>query len=188
MNPAMSVATFATTTNPARRGGVIAGKDIMYVIETGRNPARPNPATSNPTLVTAPLPQKRGMLPRITTTQPAHSKCLRHVARVARKPNAITPATPLNGSSDASRSACASEIPLLSRKSGTKEKYISRIHEAAKIPNASIHATGIARTFERELGFVAVGLASVVFSTESACWLFRPITSQTMVVARRLTP
>src|SRR5262249_41000516 len=52
MNPAMSVATFATTTNPASRGGVIPGKDIMYVFETGRNPASPNPATSNPALVT----------------------------------------------------------------------------------------------------------------------------------------
>src|SRR6267142_2058276 len=110
MNPAMYIAIFTTTTNAAISEGVIEGKDIMYVFKTGRKPESPNPVTSNPAWVIAPSPKKRAMLPKMTTAQLVHSKCFRHVARVAKTPKAITPATPLNGSSDAKRFAFANEI------------------------------------------------------------------------------
>src|ERR1017187_1189520 len=125
MNPAMYIDMFTTTTNAAISEGVIDGKDIIYVFNTGSQPERPNPATSNPALVTSPSPKNRAMLPRRTTAQLVHSQCFRHVARVARTPKATTPATPLNGSSDAKRLASANEMPRpLSRNRGTKEKYM----------------------------------------------------------------
>ena len=125
MNPAMNIAIFTTTTNAAIREGVIDGKDIMYVFKTGRYPESPNPAMSNPTWVTAPSPKKRGMLPNMTTAQLIHSKCFCHEARAAKMPKAMTPAAPLNGSSDAKRSAFVNEKPRpLSRNSGMKEKYM----------------------------------------------------------------
>ncbi len=61
-------------------------------------------------------------------------------------------------------------------------------HEIAKAPTASVQATGIVRTFERELGFLAVAPAGDVVSAETTCLLFRPITSQTSAVARMLNP
>src|SRR5258708_38498514 len=125
MNPAINTAAFSTTTNAATRDGVIEGKDIRYVFTTGRKPESPNPATSNPAWVIAPSQKKRAMLPKMTTAQLVHSKCFRHVARGAKTPKAITPATPLNGSSDAKRFAFANEILRpLSRNRGTKEKYM----------------------------------------------------------------
>src|SRR5712664_995089 len=125
MNPAMYTATFTTTTNAATSDGVIDGNDMMYVFKTGRKPESPNPATSNPALVIAPSPKKKAMLPKMTTAQLVHSKCFRHVARVAKTPKAITPATRLNGSSDAKRLAFAKEIlGPVSRNRGTKEKYM----------------------------------------------------------------
>src|ERR1700736_1966604 len=111
MNPARYTATFSTTTNAATSDGVIDGNDIMYVFTTGRKPESPNPAKSNPALVIAPSPKKRAILPRMTTPQLVQSKCFRQIARVAKTPKAITPATPLNGSSDAMRLAFANEIP-----------------------------------------------------------------------------
>src|SRR5260370_8327603 len=125
MNPAMYTATFTTTTNAAISDGVIDGNDMMYVFKTGRKPESPNPATTNPPLVIAPSPKKKAMLPKITTAQLVHSNSFRHVARAAKTPKTITPATPLNGSSDARRLAFANEIPRpLSRNRGIKEKYI----------------------------------------------------------------
>src|SRR5258705_11550257 len=125
MKPATYIATFTTTTNAATSDGVIDGKDITYVFKTGRKPESPNPATSNPAFVIAPSPKKKAVLPKMTTAQLVHSKCFRHAARVAKTPKTITPATPLNGSSDARRLASANEIPRpLSRNSGTKEKYM----------------------------------------------------------------
>src|SRR6266404_1961273 len=125
MNPATYIATFTTTTNAATSDGVIDGKDITYVFKTGMKPESPNPATSNPVLVIAPSPKKRAILPKMTTAQLVQSKCFRHVARVAKTPKTITPATPLNGSSDARRLASPNEIPRpLSRNRGTKEKYM----------------------------------------------------------------
>src|SRR6266853_1302250 len=125
MNPAMYIATFTTTTNAATSDGVIDGKDIMYVFKTGRNPESPTPATSNPVLVIAPSPKKRAILPKMTTAELVQSKCFRHVARVAKTPKAITPATPLSGSRDARRLASANERPRpVSRNRGTKEKYM----------------------------------------------------------------
>src|ERR1700738_1276393 len=125
MKPARYIAIFTRTTNAASSEGVIDGNDIMYVFKTGRKPESPNPATSNPALIIAPSPKKRAMLPKITTAQLVHSKCFRHVARVAKTPKAITPATPLNGSSDARRLAFDNDIPRpLSRNRGIKEKYM----------------------------------------------------------------
>ena len=119
------MAIFTKTTNAATREGVTDGMDIMYVFKTGRKPESPNPATSNPAFIIAPSPKKSGMLPRMTTAQLVHSKCFRHAARFAKTPKAITPATPLNGSSDARWLASANEIPRsLSRNSGRKEKYM----------------------------------------------------------------
>src|SRR5882762_3069521 len=120
MNPAIYTAIFSTTTNAATREGVMEGKDITYVFTTGRKPESPNPATSNPALVIAPSPKKRAMLPRMTTAQLVDSKCFRHVARVAKTPKTITPATPLNGCNDARRLPDANEYACwLDGNSGT---------------------------------------------------------------------
>src|SRR5258708_32109809 len=125
MNPAIYTATFSTTTNAATSDGVIEGKDITYAFTPGRKPESPNPAMSNPALVIAPSPENRAMLPTMTTAHLVHSNCFRPVARVANTPKAITPATPLNGSSDPRRLAFANEMPRsLSRYRGTKEKYM----------------------------------------------------------------
>src|ERR1700730_16370923 len=125
MKPARYIAIFTRTTNAASSDGVIDGNDIMYVFKTGRKPESPNPATSNPVFVITPSPKKKTILPRMTTAQLVPSKCFRHVARVAKTPKTITPATPLNGSSDARRLASANErLRPLSRNRGTKEKYM----------------------------------------------------------------
>src|SRR5579864_4342109 len=182
MNPARYTAAFTMTTIAATSDGVIDGKDIMYVFKTGRKPESPNPATSNPTLVIAPSPKKKAMLPKMTTAQLVHSKCFRHVARVARTPNTITPATPLNGSSDARRLAFSKEVLLPCKKSGTNERYIWRIHEVAKMPNPSFQVTGIARTLEREFCLLAGNSAAVVFSSEPASGVFRPMNNHVIAV------
>ena len=125
MNPARYTAAFTTTTNAATSDGVIDGNDIMYVFKTGMKPESPNPATSNPAFVITPSPKKKATLPKMTAAQLVHSKCFLHEARVAKTPKTITPATPLNGRSDARRLALANDIPRpLSRNSGTKEKYM----------------------------------------------------------------
>src|ERR1700759_5577917 len=95
----------------------------MYVFKTGSQPERPQPATSSQTLVVEPSPKKREMLPRRTIAQLVHSRCFRHVARVANTPKTMTPATPLNGTSEATRLASDNETPRrVSRKRGMNEK------------------------------------------------------------------